>query len=255
MTQVTALFSCCFGRTASCFRLCLGTGRLFLLLTLLLQLLADARAQGVRWSISTGGGYSFLSAKNTSEHFRGIYTYHATVQAQVPVADRFGAEAGIGFARKGYSGYYEHMLRVTRTRQWQEARYDCVHIPLLATLRLSTGPRSEFRIAAGMSYNLILDATVNRKTWMWRRDTLIRKEQTVIHPKISLVPSSSWLNSGETTRVPLLDVTARLQAGYYWRRRFFVSIFHEHSLYDFNIAGAEDLRMRYTGASLGWIIN
>lgn len=255
MTQVTALFSYCFRQAGNGFRLCLGASRVFLLFLLFVQCMSNVRAQGLRWNIAAGGGYSFLSAKNTSEQYRGIYSWHATAFLHIPVAGIFGAETGIGFARKGYSGEFMDRSRAVTVKQSQEARYDCVHIPLLATLRLWSRPSGEFRIAAGMSYNLITSATVARETWMWRKDTLIRKENSVTHPKRSLVPSSSWLNSGEITRIPLLDVTFRVQAGYYWRRRFFISIFHEHSLYDFNIGGAEDLKMRYTGASLGWIIN
>jgi hypothetical protein len=227
--------------------------RTFSLIISILLLVCRSEAQ-VKLSASGGIGIAYNSTRNLDIKYQPIATPHAAVDVAIPLFKKLYFETGLEYVEKGFNSKNFSYVEQRRDEYFGKRRYHYISIPLIASYRIYDKKGEQVWIGGGMNYGIFLKGDAKYYLNSYENGRLVSKS-TISYPVGSIWTKSDFLPSGEAYDVYKLDVMMRLQVRYCLNDKYFIVLYHDHSLYDISanpIQGpSSSIKGRYTGISLG----
>lgn len=225
-----------------------------LVIPALLLIAAESKAQ-VKLLASGGIGISYNSTRNIDIKYEPIATPHVAANLVIPIIRNLEVETGLEYAEKGNNNKSVVIVEQKRDEYFGKRRYHYLTVPLTASYCVYKKGSEKLWLGAGMNYGFFFKGDAKYIITSYENGKSISKAETSFPVKSIWTKSSLLSASAEKDDVYKLDVMVRLQLRYCLSDKYFVMLFHDHSLYDINVnplqGPSSAVKGRFTGISLG----
>lgn len=206
--------------------------------------------QGIKYMLSGGSGFSFVSAKKAHGRYSPVHGMQGGVTMFIPIVNKLTLETGLTYERRGFRK--DDIIHIGKKgkeiNRYKEIR-NYITIPLQLNYEVLTRKNAKLLLGGGMNYGFLFHVRATQEQVGFHSVDLIFHNKFVYFSKIGLTSGT-----GKYFTHYMFDSNIEFNATYLYKGRYVLRGYYNYSLYDTfapNWPGNPILNQHNAGMSLG----